>query len=76
MLQKDSARRIGALKASEQEDALETERHGDDRREEIELGAILVDAQLRSRLVAVDVARIRPELREAGADGTPNRKVR
>jgi len=55
---------IGALNAAEQEDALEPQRDGDDGLGHVNLMPVLVQAQLDTRFVAVDVAAIRPELRK------------
>jgi len=76
MFQKNATRWVGALEASHQKDALEAEGYGHDGGEEVELGAILVDAQFRPGLIAIDVARIRAELREAGAHRAADGEVR
>ena len=56
VFQKDAPRGIGPLKSAEQENALESQRHRDNGRKQIKIGAVLVDAELCPRLIPVDVA--------------------
>lgn len=76
MLEQDSARRVSALEPTEQEDALQPERYRNDWCEQVELRTILVNSELRSCLIAIDVARIRPKLRETSSHRTSDREIR
>jgi hypothetical protein len=59
---------VSSLKTAQLEDALEAEGYGDDRLEEIELVAVLMEAEFSAGLIAIDVAGIWPETRESSAD--------
>src|SRR4029450_9414099 len=58
--------RVVALQAAELERPRQTQGHGDDRTGVVVLVLVLVKRQARTRLVAIDQARIGAELRIAG----------
>ena len=76
MLQQDPPRGVGPLKPAQQKDAFQPQRYRHNRRKQVELGTVLVDPQLRPRLVAINVAGVRPELRKPRPHRAPNREVR
>ena len=75
VLEEHALRRVGTLKTAEQEDALEPERDGDDGLVHVNLMAVLVQPKPGARLIAVDVAGIRPEAGKAGANRAANGEV-
>jgi len=76
MLQQNAPRRIGPLETAQQKDALQPQGDRHDRRKQVELGTVLVDPQLRSRLVSINMTRIWPELRKPRSHCASNPEVR